>query len=186
MTREQIKDYRGQIDSQIKEKENDIESNMSLIIIGSLGFFLTINERFIGLNESSCKYLMFLSVSLLLSSLLFLLISKYYTVEYDKNILNFIDDNLVPNDDILDKCLLDMWTRFETNLKRFKRYTYWCLGLGILFQVIFFLYNVLNPKMASGKEVEKIRIEIITKDSTLNGVRNNIQIDSILPKMKGK
>jgi hypothetical protein len=40
--------------------------------------------------------------------------------------------------------------------------------------------------MASGKEVEKIRIEIITKDSTLNGVRNNIQIDSILPKMKGK
>ena len=71
MTEEQIKLYREQIDSQIKEKENDIESNMFLLIIGSLGFFLTINEKFIGLKDSSVKALMFISVFFLLVSFFF-------------------------------------------------------------------------------------------------------------------
>ena len=63
MNPKQIAEYREKIDLQLKEKSGEIESHISLIIVAALGFFLTINEKFIGLKDASLKYLLLLSIS---------------------------------------------------------------------------------------------------------------------------
>lgn len=165
MTQEEINKHRDEISLQLKEKVSEIESNISLIIIGALGFFLTVNEKFIGLKDASLLWLCFLSVALLLVSFFIYLYNKHLTTKFDREIIDFIDDKMKPDNKEANTTLYNMWQKGDTTLERNKTVIYWTLSLGILFQVIFFIYNVLYIKK-NKSQPDSQKLEIIIKDST--------------------
>lgn len=171
MEKTEIDNYRDKIDLQLKEKVTDIESNISLIIVGSLGFLLTVNEKFIGLKEADLKWLLLLSVASLLFAFAIFLFNKHLTTKYDRKIIDFLDDAMKPDNDDCDQELLKMWTKYDTKLSRNRNVIYWLVGIGILLEIFFFLFNVLNEPVKKQDELQKIRIEIITKDTLTQALK---------------
>ena len=177
MTQPDIDSYRDKIDLQLKEKVTDIESNISIIIVGSLGFLLTINEKFIGLNEAKLTGILLLSITLLLIAFGFFLFNKHLTTKYDREIIDFLDDKMKPNDESSDTKLLSMWTKYDTKLTNNRNVIYWLVGIGLFLEILFFIFNVLTAPQKKEDETQKIKMEIIIKDSTSKTV--NISSDTI-------
>jgi len=146
MNPKQIAEYREKIDLQLKEKSGEIESHISLIIVAALGFFLTINEKFIGLKDASLKYLLLLSISSLFLSFGIFLLSKYLTTHYDRQLIDFLDQ-MEPYNHLADQQLLGLWRSFDGKLSAIRSAIYCTLGIGILLELVFFWYNVeSNPR----------------------------------------
>ncbi|OHC85443.1 MAG: hypothetical protein A2546_03950 [Sphingobacteriia bacterium RIFOXYD2_FULL_35_12] len=164
MKQSEIDKYRELIDLQLKEKVTEIESNVSIIIIGSLGFFLTINEKFVGIRDASQKWALVLSVLLLLASFFIYLISKYLTTKYDRELIDFLDDEMKEDDKDSNTKLLEMWSKFDTSLSKNRKAIFWTLAIGILLEIFFFMFNLLNTEPKKNNN-ENLNIEIIIKDS---------------------
>jgi len=164
MKQPEIDKYRELIDLQLKEKVTEIESNISIIIVGSLGFFLTINEKFVGIKDALQKWALIISVLLLLTSFFIYLYSKYLTTKYDRKIIDFLDDEMKEDDKESNTKLLKMWTQFDTTLSKNRKVIFWTLAFGILFEIFFFMFNLLYAE--SKKKDDKIlNIEVTIKDS---------------------
>lgn len=159
MEKEQIKTYREKIDIQLKEKESEIENSITYISVGALGFFITINEKFFKIDKTTCSFLLYLSLSLLLFSFIVILIKKYKTTSYDRKIIDFLD-KMPEKDKEQDKKLLKLWKSSEYNLKLFKIISYSSLGLGITFQLIFFFLNILSEPKTPNTAKDKLEIVI--------------------------
>ncbi len=143
MTKEEIDEYREKIDIQLKEKVTEIESNIALIIIGSLGFFLTINEKFIVLINSKVQWSLFLSVIFLITSFLLYLINKHLTTKFDRRIISFLDDNMKPDDIDSNTKLMKMWKKYDGILVCNLNIIYILLALGVIFETFFFMKNIM-------------------------------------------
>ena len=143
MTKEEIDEYREKIDIQLKEKVTEIESNIALIIIGSLGFFLTINEKFIVLVNSKVQWSLFLSVIFLITSFLLYLINKHLTTKFDRSIISFLDDNMKPDDIDSNTKLMKMWKKYDGILVCNLNIIYILLALGVIFETFFFMKNIM-------------------------------------------
>jgi len=143
MTKEEIDEYREKIDIQLKEKVTEIESNIALIIIGSLGFFLTINEKFIVLVHSKVQWSLFLSVIFLITSFLLYLINKHLTTKFDRSIISFLDDNMKPDDIDSNTKLMKMWKKYDGILVCNLNIIYILLALGVIFETFFFMKNII-------------------------------------------
>lgn len=177
MNQNEIDDYRDKIDLQLKEKVGEVESNMSLIIVGSLGFLLTINEKFIGLKEAELKLVLILSISLLLLAFAMFLLNKHLTTKYDRKIINFLDDKMKANDVESDRELLNMWKVYDSKLSTNRSVIYWLVGIGLLLEIFFFIFNVLRGPEKKEVENQKIKIEIITRDTLSKTIK--ISADTI-------
>jgi hypothetical protein len=165
MTPEQISSYREQINKEIGEKSQDLDSNVFLVIAGALGFFLTINEKFIGLREARLKPVLFLSLTSLCVSLTMFIYDKYFVADCEKEILNFLDTKMKPNDIALQKQLLGMWEDNERKLVRNKKWIFGSLIFGIAAQMVFFLYNVMWAPPQPQNPPQRLRIEIVNSDT---------------------
>lgn len=165
MTKEEIESFREKLDIHLKEKTTEIESNIALIIIGSLGFFLTINEKFIGLKESSLKWILLISIIALLISFFVFLYNKHIATKFDREIIDFLDDVMLPNDPKSNKRLLNMWSSMDKKLQKNRDVIYVSLAIGIILQMLFFIYNVLNLPSKRNTD-DSSKIEIIIRDST--------------------
>ncbi len=181
MKQNEIDKYRELIDLQLKEKVTEIESNASLIIIGSLGFFLTINEKFVGIKDSSQKWALIASVLLLLASFLIYLYSKYLTTKYDRELINFLDDKMKEDNKDSNTELLNMWATFDTTLSRNRKAMFRTLGLGVCLEIFFFMFNLLfiEPRKS---DTENLKIEITIRDSSNKQI--TIKKDTITIKKK--
>ena len=177
MLQTEIDNYRDKIDLQLKEKVTDIESNISLIIVGSLGFLLTINEKFIGLKDADLKWVLLLSITFLLISFAVFLFNKHLTTKYDREIIDYLDDKMKPNDTSSDEELLKMWSKYDKKLTGNRNAIYWLVGLGILFEIFFFIFNVMKVSTKKDDDTQKIKIEIITKDTLTKTIK--VTTDSI-------
>ncbi|MGD0583383.1 MAG: hypothetical protein ABR974_10605 [Bacteroidales bacterium] len=49
MTKEQLMEYRKLLEKDFTNKDLEIETSLSYISVGALGFFITINEKFLDL-----------------------------------------------------------------------------------------------------------------------------------------
>ena len=143
MTKEEIDEYREKIDIQLKEKVTEIESNIALIIIGSLGFFLTINEKFIVLVNSKVQWSLYLSVIFLITSFLLYLINKHLTTKFDRSIISFLDDNMKPDDIESNTNLMKMWKKYDGILVCNLNIIYILVALGVIFETFFFMKNII-------------------------------------------
>jgi hypothetical protein len=174
MTDEQIKEYRAEIASQLKEKETEIETNITNITVALLGFFLTINEKFIPLKSSHFKVLFLISVVSFVTSFFLGLRKKWKTSKIDRDIIDFIDNNDLKIRDI--EIQLDSkWKSGEKSLNNFRNWIYSLLFIGLITQLIY-LYLNLNSKV---EENDNIKIEIPNTyfDTIINSEKTKIQID---------
>jgi hypothetical protein len=180
MTRDEINKYRDKLEQQHKEKSTEIDTKVSLIIIGSLGFFLTINEKFIGLKDATWKFFLITSVLLLLSSFVFYLILCHLTTTYDGDLIKFIDDDFQVETNQSDIELHEKWQQHASTLSKFRTSVYITLAAGIICQLVFFLHNVMNAESKTKEEEKPIKIEVVTKDSSMKNII--INIDSVIIK----
>jgi hypothetical protein len=177
MTQAEIDTYREKIDQQLKEKVSEIESNISIIIIGALGFFLTINEKFIGLKEAKLGWSLLISVGLLLTSFFLFLFGKHLTTKYDRSLIDFLD-NMEENKEYQDQNLLKTWEAYDKRLSKNRDYIYVTLAIAILFQLVFFFYNLMFTTPTNTEKAETLKIELTIKDSLKYTTEIKYVIDS--------
>jgi len=172
MTEEDITYYRNSIETQLKDKEVEIDTSITYIIVGLLGLFLTINEKFIPLIDSKYKLLLGLSILNFLISFLLSLANKFLTTYYDRRILDFIDEKDLRIDEN-EKLLLKKWKKYDSVLQRNKIFLYSCLFIAMIFQFIYLFINLNIPKEDNKIKLEKVKIK---NDTILKSNENKIFI----------
>ena len=140
MTLEEIKEYRRILEKEFIDKDNEIETQLSYITVVSLGFFITINEKFLKLQSADYKIILVLSLIFLFITFVLILIRKSRTSHHDLLMMEFID-KMETNSDDHDQMLLCMWDKSHRQLKNIRVAIYITLGIGIGLQVLFIVLN---------------------------------------------
>ena len=141
MTKTELKEYRKNLEKEYSDKDLEIESSLTYITIGALGFFLTINDTFIKVLEAKYKSLLVISLIFLFIAFVLLLIRKSKTINYDFEMMTFIDQ-MNPGNESQDNELLNLWDRGAKVLHLMMTLTYISLSVGIGLQVLFLLLNL--------------------------------------------
>lgn len=141
MTKEDLKDYRRILEKDYSNKDLEIETTLTYITIGALGFFLTINDKFLKLVTADYKFLLIISLSLLFAAFIMILVRKSKTIKYDYDLMTFLD-GMEPNSENQDQKLLSMWDKTHMNLTLIQTIIYLGLVLGIGLQVLFMILNI--------------------------------------------
>lgn len=140
MTEIEIKDYRKILEQEFISKDLEIETSLSYISIGSLGFFITINQEFFKLQTACFKWILITSLIFIFISFILLLFRKAKTVKYDRNLMDFLDN--MNNDNIEDDLKLQrLWVSNHKKLSWILYSIYICLGTGIGLQILFLSQN---------------------------------------------
>jgi len=143
MNLQEIKDYRKILETEYQNKDIELESTTSYIIIGALGFFITINEKFLRLQDAELKGLLAISLVFLLTSFVLLLVRKSRTSFHDLKLMQKLD-NMQEDNDKDDQDLLKTWRNCHVELTKIMRCVYILLITGISIQVVFFIFNFLK------------------------------------------
>lgn len=141
MKETEIKDYRKILEKEFVEKDLEIETTLSYISVGALGFFITINEKFLKIQTANYKLILILSLVFLFLSFILILFRKSRTSQQDLTLMEFID-KMKPNSEIDDNQLLELWDKSHKTLNFIRKFIYFSLGIGIGLQVIFLMLNV--------------------------------------------
>jgi hypothetical protein len=141
MTKEEIKDYRKLLEKDFTDKDLEIETSASYISIGALGFFITINEKFLKLEAANYKIILILSLVFLFLSFVLILYRKSRTSHNDLKLMEFSDEMSHDSEED-DAKFLQMWQDSHKELSWIMIIIYYCLGIGIGLQVLFLLLNI--------------------------------------------
>lgn len=174
MNAEEKKQYRSLVETQLKEKETDIETTITYVTVGLLGLFLTINEKFIPFSTSKFRILIYVSVGGFVLSFLIGIINKLMTTKFDRKVIDFIDNSdLAVRDKELE--LLEISKKCDKILRGIRSYLIFPLLLiGLIAQIFYFFLNLNQPQ----KDNESIKIEIQSpkSDTTLKLKNTNVHI----------
>ncbi|MFC2104780.1 hypothetical protein ACFLS4_05465 [Bacteroidota bacterium] len=141
MTEKELKDYRKILEKEYSDKDLEIETSLSYISIVALGFFITINDKFLKIQDAKFKPLLIVSLSFLFLSFVLILIRKSRTIRYDFNMMTFID-KMKPNSESQDQNLLNLWDTSHKELTLIRTLTYISLSVGIGLQILFLVLNI--------------------------------------------
>ncbi len=141
MTKDELKDYRKILEKEYSEKDLEIETTLSYISIGALGFFITINDKFLKIQDAKFALILVLSLTLIFVSFVLILIRKSKTIRHDFDMITMID-KMEPDSESQDKELLNLWDQGHKTLTQLRTYTYISLAVGIGLQIIFLLLNI--------------------------------------------
>lgn len=137
----EIEEYRRILAKEFSDKDIEIETTTGYISIAALGFFITINDKFISLETATCKWALIVSLCLLAISFILVLARKYKAKHDDLSLMDFIDD-MKENSEDDDTALYHKWAKSHKQLKNILTAIFLCLATGIVFQVIFFVLNI--------------------------------------------
>lgn len=141
MTITELKEYRRVLEKEFADKDLEIETQLSYISIGSLGFFITINEKFITIQSAGYKSILIVSLIFLFISFVLVLIRKSRTSHHDLLLMEFVD-KMHPDSKEQDRQLLSKWDCCHKELTKILLFIYITLTLGIGMQVLFVVLNV--------------------------------------------
>ncbi|MCK9400657.1 MAG: hypothetical protein M0Q51_11785 [Bacteroidales bacterium] len=141
MNETEIKDYRKILEKEFIDKDLEIETSLSYISIGTLGFFITINEKFLKIQAANYKVILILSLSFIFISFILILFRKSRTSHHDLQLMKFID-KMKPDTVSEDKQLLNLWNISHKELSLGRTLIYFSLAIGIGLQVLFLLLNI--------------------------------------------
>ncbi|MCE5320105.1 MAG: hypothetical protein LLF93_03270 [Bacteroidales bacterium] len=141
MDADEIKEYRRILAKEFSDKDMEIETTTGYISIAALGFFITINDKFISLETATCKWALIVSLCLLAISFILVLARKYKANRDDLRLMDFIDD-MKKDSAEEDTELYNKWEKSHKQLKNILIAIFLCLAIGIIFQVIFFVLNI--------------------------------------------
>lgn len=141
MTKDEITEYRKVVEKDFSDKDLEIETTLSYITIGALGFFITINDKFIQLQTAKCRLILIISLALIFISFALLLYRKSITTASDLKLLDYVTN--MKTDSVEDDAkLLNLWDESHKCLERIKNWVYVSLGIGIGLQVLFLTINI--------------------------------------------
>ena len=140
MKEDEIKDYRKQLEKDFTDKDLEIETTLSYISVGALGFFITINDKFLKLETANFKFILMLSLISLFLSFALILYRKSRTSHNDLKLM-VLADEMKPDSEVDDYELLKLWKESHEELLRIRNIIYFCLGIGIGLQVLFLILN---------------------------------------------
>lgn len=142
MNQTEIKDYRKILEKEFMDKDIEIETTLSYISIGALGFFMTINEKFFKIQTSNYKFILIISLLFLFLSFVLILIRKSRSGHHDLILLQHLDSmNQDSEEDDLD--LLKLWDNCHKELRTIRIFIYITLATGIGLQILFLVFNYL-------------------------------------------
>ena len=141
MNKSEIKDYRKILEKEFTNKDLEIETTLTYISVGALGFFITMNEKFIQLQTAEYKSILILSLLFLFSSFVLILYRKSRTSKSDLDLMEFID-NMNPDNEDDDNKIFKLWERSHKDLNCIRKVIYICLALGVGLQGIFLILNI--------------------------------------------
>lgn len=173
MKENEIKEYRSLIETQLKEKEADIETTITYITLVLLGLFLTINEKFIPLISSIYKWILLISILSFLVSFILGLYNKFNTTKFDREIIDILDSTDLESEEE-ETILLNKWKDCDNKLQDIRKLIYLFLIIGLITQLIYFFVN-LNNELPKDKTM-KIEIKYSNYDTLINFDNNNIHI----------
>lgn len=142
MNKDEVNEYRRVVESEYSKKDNEIETTTSYLSAGLLGFFITVNERFISLNESTCKILFVLGMLLLSASFISILVRKYCDQRADIRLLDHISEMRGDGDLEMENKLYQIWKTGSNRSELILRYSFIFLALGVVTSVAFVLINL--------------------------------------------
>jgi TRAP-type C4-dicarboxylate transport system permease small subunit len=140
MTEAEIKDYRKILEKNFTDKDLEIETSLSYISVGALGFFITINDKFLKLETAQFKFILILSLICIFLSFILILVRKSRTSHNDLKLIFLVD--VINPDSEDDKKLLDLWERSHKELSKIMTLVYLSLVIGIGLQVLFLILNL--------------------------------------------
>ncbi len=140
MTLQEIKEYRRILEKEFIHKDNEIETQLSYITVVSLGFFITINEKFLKIQSADFKIVLILSLIFLFVTFVLILLRKSKTSHHDLLMMGFLDNMKVDSNE-QDQKLLSMWDKSHRQLKNIRLSIYITLSIGIGLQVLFIVLN---------------------------------------------
>jgi hypothetical protein len=141
MTKDEIKEYRKILDKEFSDKDLEIETALSYITIGALGFFLTINEKFLKLVQAQFKGIIVLSLVLLFVAFVLILCRKSRTIRHAMKMMSFVD-HMKANNPEDDAGLYKLWQDSHMELANIRKFVYFSLSLGIALQIAFLFLNI--------------------------------------------
>lgn len=141
MTKEELKEYRKILEKEYSDKDLEIETTLSYITIGALGFFITINDKFLKIQDAKFTVFLILSLTLIFISFVLILIRKSKTIHYDFAMMTFID-KMDSDSESQDKELLNLWDDSHKTLTLIRTFTCISLATGIGLQIIFLVLNI--------------------------------------------
>jgi hypothetical protein len=141
MKETEIKEYRKILEKEFVDKDLEIETSLSYISVGALGFFITINEKFLKIQTANYKVILILSLFFLFLSFVLILYRKSRTSHYDLKLMQFID-NMKPDSENEDAQLLNLWDDSHQKLSFIRVLIYFSLIIGIGLQVLFLIFNI--------------------------------------------
>lgn len=134
-------EYRKILEKEFTDKDLEIETSLSYISVGSLGFFITINEKFLKIESANYKFILISSLACIFISFALILYRKTRTCHHDLKMIEFVNQ-MKPNSKKDDKKLLELWDASHKNLSKIKLIIYISLGIGIGLQVLFMIFNI--------------------------------------------
>jgi hypothetical protein len=140
MTPQELKDYRKILEKEYSDKDLEIETSLSYITIGALGFFLTINDKFLKLQDAKFTFLLIISLVSLFLSFVLILFRKSRTIKHDVDMMKFVD-RMATNSPSQDKELTGLWNKCNKELTFIRTLIYIGLASGIGLQILYLLLN---------------------------------------------
>jgi hypothetical protein len=141
MTKDEIKEYRKTLGKAFSDRDQEIETTLSYITIGALGFFLTINEKFLKLQEANYKIMIIISLVFLFLAFVLMLRRKSRIIHHSMKMMKFAD-HMKPDTTEDDVNLFKLWQNSHKELLAIRKVVYLSLVLGIGLQILFFFMNI--------------------------------------------
>jgi len=141
MNQTEINEYRKALEKEYLDKDIEMETSLSYISIGALGFFITINEKFIKIQIANYKVILILSLLFLFLSFVLILYRKSRTSYYDLKLMNLLDI-MKPNSETDNKKMYCLWNQCYHELSFIRILIYICLAAGVGLQILFLFLNL--------------------------------------------
>lgn len=159
-------EYRNKLETHLMDKEAEMDKTTTYMTVGLLGFFMTINDKFVPLLDSNLKLWMYFSIFFLIGSLITGLVYKYITVLFDGKIIRYIDENDIDLSDI-NVAVNKLWEKYIKIQNCVKFFIYLFLSFGLIAEIVFTVSNFERKSLQTNR-VLKVELVNAPTDSVLS------------------
>jgi hypothetical protein len=203
MRLERLEKSREKLQEQQIARENDFHNIITYITAGALGLFVTINEKFIDLQNSTGKWLVITSILFLIITFVLVLAINYVNSRYNSDVVDVIDSilqNHTPTSQNIDLVeenkLMTIWSKKNQSLQKRTIWILITLTIGVVTEIIFLSINIMKSEKKTNEkttilinsteksdsiyfEKDTIRLNFLRHKSTLTADTININANAL-------
>ena len=141
MNEEDVRRYREILEKEYSFINLKIETTLTYVSAGAIGFFVFMNTSYLKLQMSDFRFLLVISLSFLFLSLVLNLVRKSNIMKHEFEMLTFVE-RMQPNSNSQEQDLVSRWDRIYMNRTLIKTISNVSLALGIGLQLAFIVLNM--------------------------------------------